>query len=632
MKHNMHDPNNNMHPEDRRNLLVFFAITIIIFLAYDMFIHQPQMRERRAAAQVQAELAARQAEMPQQDVTAASGPLTREQALAVSDARLGFENAGVVGSINRIGGRLDDLSLKDHFVTTARQENVHLLSPVRAPHPEFAETGWVGAPESNLNLPDARTPWRLVEGKTLDSDSPVTMEWKNGQGLTFRRRFSIDDHYMITVRDTVRNNRGGDVILFPYASATQHGIPSRVERAMIVHEGPVAYTGEELQETSYKKLGKEKDQSFDGQANGWIGLTQKYWLLAVAPTDEGATRYRFRANEMPDGQMHYQAGFTAPSRIIPAGGEAGFETRIFAGPKKLRMLEHYEDQGIARFDLAIDYGLLYFLTRPLATLLIWLGSQTGSFAVALLLLTVIVRLAVFPLANKSYRSFARMRKIAPKMQELKEKHGDDRAAMQQALFKLYSEEKVNPVAGCFPLLLQIPIFFSMYKVLYGTIEMRHTPFWGWIEDMAAPDPTTLFNLFGLLPFDVPSFLMIGAWPVIMCVTLILLQRLSPPPTDQTQKTILMIMPFFITVILASFPAGLVIYWTWSNMLSIIQQTVLMKQEGVDIHLFRLFSKPDKAEDPDVALDGEYERVEETGEGEAEEDAKPISKPKRKKKK
>lgn len=627
---NFQDPKQNMHPEDRRNLLVFFAVTIVVFLAYDMFIHQPQMRERRAAMQAVAELAAQQAEIPQEEAQAATGPLNRAQALDLSDARVPFENDHVVGSINRIGGRLDDLSLKDHFVTTAREENIHLLSPTRAPHPEFAETGWVGAPESDLRLPDGRTEWRVAEGSTLGVDAPVTLEWNNGQGLTFRRTFAMDENFMITVRDAVVNNRGGDVILFPYASATQHGLPPRMERAMIVHEGPVAYTGEELQETSYKKLRRESSQSFDGQANGWVGLTQKYWLLAVAPTGEGATRYRFRASEMPNGDHHYQAGFTAPSQIIPSGGEASFETRIFAGPKKLRMLEYYEDLGIKRFDLAIDYGLLYFLTRPLATLLIWLGSQTGSFAVALLILTVIVRLAVFPLANKSYRSFARMRKLAPKMQELKEKHGDDRQAMQQALFKLYSDEKVNPVAGCFPLLLQIPIFFAMYKVLYGTIEMRHTPFWGWIEDMSAPDPTTMFNLFGLLPYDVPSFLMIGAWPVIMCVTLILLQRLSPPPTDQTQKTILMIMPFFITIILASFPAGLVIYWTWSNILSIIQQSILMKQEGVDIHLFRLFSKPDKAEDPDVALDGDYETVSE--ELKKEDEPKEISKPKRKKKK
>lgn len=636
MSNNFQDPNKNMHPDDRRNLLIFFALTILVFLGYDMFIHQPQLQERRAAAQAQAVLAAQQAEMqaalPVEERDNGQ-PLDRAQAVSRADARIAFENDVVIGSINLVGGRLDDLSLKEHYVTTAREKNVHLLSPTRSPHPEFTDTGWVGAPESSTSLPGSDTVWRLVSGDALGVNAPVTIEWNNQQGMTFRRVFALDENYLITVIDTVVNKRAGDVILFPYASATQHGIPSRVERAMIVHEGPIAYTGDELQETSYKKLDKENTQSFDGTANGWIGLTQKYWLVAMAPgaTDAGQTRYRFRATDIPNGQNHYQTGFTGASVIVPANGEASHETRIYAGPKKLRMLEAYEEAGITRFDLAIDYGLLYFLTRPLATLLIWLGQMTGSFAVALLILTVIVRLAVFPLANKSYRSFARMRKLAPKMQEMKEKFGDDRAAMQQAMFKLYQQEKVNPVAGCFPMLLQIPIFFAMYKVLYGTIEMRHTPFWGWIGDMSAPDPTSLFNLFGLIPIDLPSFLMIGAWPCIMCVTLILLQRLSPPPTDQAQKTILGIMPFFITIILASFPAGLVIYWTWSNMLSILQQSILMKQEGVDIHLFRLFGKPDKAEDPDVALDGDYEVVEDTTDDDVK-DPKPISKPDRSKKK
>lgn len=636
MTKNFQDPNQNMHPQDRKNLLIFFAMTIVVFLLYDTFIHKPQMEARRAAAQQQALL--NQQLGPDGALNGADAAMgavmDRAQAVALSAQRVAVENDHVVGSINLVGGRLDDVSLKDYFVEQNGDENVHLLSPLRSPHPEFSETGWVGAPGSTALLPDASTVWRVRSGASLGVDSNVVIEWNNRQGLVFEREFSMDKDFMITVRDRVINNGRGDAVLYPYASTTQHGIPSRVERAMIVHEGPIAYVGDELHETKYKKLNKKTTQSFEGE-RGWIGLTQKYWLVAMSPTElnqqdapdaQMRHRFRFRATEMPDGAYHYKAGYTGSAIVVPAGGQSQYVNQIFVGPKKIGLLKHYQEAGITRFDLAIDYGMLYFLTRPLAKLLIWLGGLTGSFAVALLLLTMLVRLAVFPLANKSYRSFARMRKLAPKMQELKDIHGDDRQGMQQALFKLYQKEKVNPVAGCFPMLLQIPIFFAMYKVLYGTIEMRHTPFWGWIGDMSAPDPTTLFNLFGLLPFDPPSFLMIGAWPCIMCVTLILLQRLSPPPTDATQKTVLRIMPFFITVILASFPAGLVIYWTWSNMLSILQQSILMKQEGVDIQLFRLFSKADKAEDPDVALDGDYERVEE------DDGDQTISKPKRKKKK
>jgi YidC/Oxa1 family membrane protein insertase len=364
----------------------------------------------------------------------------------------------------------------------------------------------------------------------------------------------------------------------------------------IIHEGPIAYLDGELYEPDYKDLNKGEEKLSLNAQTGWLGITEKYWFTAILPEQNKNARYKIDTG-LSGEKSRYHVDYTGGGVEIAAGEAGQHNVHFFAGPKIVRMLEDYETaMNIPHFDLAVDFGIFYFMTRPFFTIVTWIGHQTGSFAMAILLFTVLLRIAVFPLANKSFRSFARMRKITPQMIELREKHGNDRAKLQQEIYALYQKENVNPMAGCLPILIQIPIFFSLYKVLFMSIEMRHAPFWGWIEDMSAMDPTSLVELFGLLPWDAPSFLHIGAWPCIMGITLLIQQKLNPPPQDPIQAKMLMFMPVMITFVLAKFPAGLVIYWSWSNILSMIQQVILMRSEGVDIHIFKKSKDEEKLEE------------------------------------
>lgn len=626
----MNFQDNRIHPEDKRNLIVFFALCVAVFFLYDIFIHQPRV-EALKKAQEQAALQQLNAPSQPGGVTGGeAGTLDRTAALDLSP-RLTIDTGTLRGSINLTGGRIDDLLLKKYFTQPNNNEPVTLFSPAGSEYPHYGEFGWL-AQDQSVSLPGRSAQWQPAAQSALTTETPVTLRWNNGEGLDFTREIAIDDRYMFTVTQSVTNNSGSPVTLYPYALIGREGLPRKMVGAFILHEGPIGYIGDELFEIDYNAL-EEGEETVARSDNGWIGITQKYWLAALAPAGEnGNIKYRFVGEPSGD-ETHFQTDMMRAAVTVQPGETVSVPSRFFAGPKIVSMLDDYETAfNIPHFDLAVDFGIFYFMTRPFYEILAFLERLFGSFAISLLVFTVIIRACVFPLAQKSYRSFARMRKVTPQMVELREKHGGDRVKLQQEIFALYQRENVNPMAGCFPILIQIPIFFALYKVFYVSIDMRHAPFWGWIDDMSAMDPTNLFEGFGLFPWDTPTWLVIGAWPVIMGCTMALQQRLNPPAQDPIQQKVMMILPIWITFILAKFPAGLVIYWSWSNFLSIIQQYILLRQEGVKVNIFTRSRSEEKLEEmvehgPAVhpGLDAlEHELFDEQDE----EKAKPVSAPKR----
>lgn len=569
-----------MHKDDKKNMVIFFVACIGLFLLYDIFIYSPKM-EKIKQAQEQAAL------NPTKNMIgdAVSQDLSRDQAMAQSN-RIKIQSETLSGSIALTGGRIDDLTLTQYEARPDdNSENVVLLNPAKGPFSYYGEFGWL-AQDTSLSLPSKTTPWR-ASSNTLTPETPVNMTWNNGQGLNFKKSIALDDRYMFSVTQSVTNTSSKPVTLYPFALIGRDGLPPHMTHAAILHEGPIGYIDGELHEVDYKDIDKA-EYSTVRSTRGWIGITDKYWLTALMPSKSSDTEYKFRftGNDLGNEKTHYQTDMMGSAVVVQPGETISVPMEFFAGPKIVDMLESYSDEyNIPHFDLAVDFGIFYFLTRPFYEVLTFIYGIVGNFAISLLIFTVLIKACVFPLAQKSYRSFARMRKVTPQMVELREKYGDDRVKLQAAIFELYKKENVNPMAGCFPMLIQIPIFFALYKVFYTTIDMRHQPFWGWIDDMSMMDPTNIFEGFGFFPWDAPLWLHIGAWPIIMGCTMALQQRLSPPPQDPTQRVIMSILPFWITFILAKFPAGLVIYWSWSNLLSCLQQYILLRQEGVKVNIF-----------------------------------------------
>ncbi|MEM7652937.1 MAG: membrane protein insertase YidC, partial [Pseudomonadota bacterium] len=414
-------------------------------------------------------------------------------------------------------------------------------------------------------------------------ERPLVLTWDNGEGLIFKRTYTLDENYMFTVNQSVENNTGSPVQLFPFGRIIRHGQPDTLG-FFILHEGLVGVFNETLSEIDYDDLIDDGPQKFSS-AGGWLGFADKYWLVTLIPGQEDQVDATFR-HYLRGGTDRFQVDYLSRSDTgitIPAGGRGESESHLFAGAKEVKVLQAYEEQlRIPRFEFAIDWGWLHFITRPFFWALDQINNVVGNFGIAILVLTVIIKLVFFPLANTSYKSMSRMKLLAPEMTKIRERFKDDRVAQQQEMMALYKREKVNPVSGCLPIIIQIPVFFALYKVLFVTIEMRHAPFFGWIQDLSAPDPTTMFNLFGLIPWDPPSLLMIGIWPLLMGFTMWFQQKLNPAPPDPIQAKVFMFLPIIFTFMLASFPAGLVIYWTWNNALSILQQWVIMKRMGVKV--------------------------------------------------
>jgi len=593
--------------ENNRNLLITIALSVVILTLWQVFYVNPRVDAQREAAQIEAQraqeteekLGTQGADIPAPGAapgsTAVPGSaiprtqVTRQEALAGAE-RVTIDTPRLAGTINLAGARLDDLLLKDYRVTVDKDSpNIDLLGPAGLPEGYFVEVGYTGNASTGA-VPGPDTVWQLQEGSTLSPGSPVTLSFTNDRGLTFLRTFAVDENYLFTITDTIRNAAGEPVEIRNYGRTTRFGQP-KTAGIYILHEGFIGVLGEEgLREVDYSTA-QEDGQVLPGKsADGWLGITDKYWAVTMVPRAQKDFEPRFAY--FSDGRERYQADYLTDPVTVAPGGEAKIETLVFAGAKEVHVVDAYETQhNIRQFELLIDWGWFYFITKPMFYLIDWLFRLLGNFGVAILATTVFVKLVFFPLANKSYKSMANMKKVQPALLEIREKYADDKMKQQQAMMELYKKEKINPLAGCWPILIQIPVFFALYKVLYVTIEMRHAPFFGWIQDLSAPDPTTIFNLFGLLPFD-PSqvpvfgpFLMLGVWPIIMGITMFLQMRMNPTPPDPTQAMIFNWMPVIFTFMLATFPAGLVIYWAWNNLLSIIQQGVIMKRQGAKIELW-----------------------------------------------
>lgn len=632
----MNNQNDQMHPEDRRNLIIFILVAMTIYFTFDHFVLQPKIAHMRAA-QMQA---ADSADVhPAEDGVEVTAVMTRDHAVG-DTRRIPIDNGAIFGTLPLQGNRIDDVQLKKYFLTRGGSDHVPVLSPAGTAHPRFVELGWI-PDESGIKVPDKNTSWSVNGNKTLGLNTPVSMTWSNGQGLVFTRTLSVDDRYAVTVKQTVRNDSASEVVVYPYALIAGIGLPPDLSKTAIAHEGPIGYIGDKLHEVKYKTLDEKGNQAYVAD-KGWIGITDKYWLTSLIPAQGEMMKYRFTTTPAADKVKRYQADLRGEARNIAPGASAESTVHVFSGAKEVRLLDRYEQQyDVPHFDLAVDFGLWYFLTKPFFFLLSFLGHAIGNFGIAIIIFTVLLRAAMFPLNNTSYRSFAKLKKIAPEMTEMRAKYGDDKQKLQQALVALYTREKVNPAAGCLPILLQIPIFFALYKVLSVTIEMRQAPFFGWIQDLSVMDPTTVFNLFGLIPWTPPAVLMIGAWPCMMMVAMLVQRQMNPPPQDPVQAQMIKLMPYLMTFIMAKFAAGLVIYWTVSNVLSIIQQYIIMRSMGVEVTFFHKPEAEKKLEEevrkgPAVhpGVEMVEDRVEDALFGDDETAAAPVtvSPPRRKKKK
>ncbi|MCC7017121.1 MAG: membrane protein insertase YidC, partial [Rhodospirillales bacterium] len=497
-------------------------------------------------------------------------------AVAGAGPRIRIETPTLRGSLALEGARLDDLVFTKFFEKPGgKGAQVALFLPKGHKSAYYAQFGWVGA--DGVAVPGPETIWTTDQNR-LAPDSPVTLSWDNGQGLRFTLRIAVDKDYLFTVTQRVANSGAKPATLHAYGLIARAGTPV-VSDIYILHEGPLGVWHNTLKETTYadlRKKGTEEDKS----QGGWLGITDKYWLAALIPDQAKEAKHRF-LHRKEGTEDRYQADFLQDAAQAAPGAAVETRTLLFAGAKELALLDGYGEKfNIPRFDLAIDFGWFYFLTKPIFYALVWLHKHTGNFGVAILLLTVVIKLLFFPLANKSYVAMSKMKKLQPEMMKLRDRYGSDKARLNQELMALYKRENANPAAGCLPILVQIPVFFALYKVLYVTIEMRHAPFWGWIIDLSDADPTTIFNLFGLIPWQPPAFLMVGVWPLIMGVTMWLQQKMNPQPTDPIQAKMFTLLPLIFTYMLASFPAGLVIYWAWNNVLSMAQQWVIMRRMGV----------------------------------------------------
>jgi YidC/Oxa1 family membrane protein insertase len=557
---------------EQRNFFIIFFLVFAAFWGYEYFFPLPAPIEHAQPVPVeQAAIAA-----PTLDAKVIAVP----KDVALRDgSRVLISTPSFSGSINLIGARFDDIVLKKYKeAVDPSSSNVDLLNPENTEKPFYVEFEWVSAPngqKSFVTLPSEKSEWD-ADHDTLTTEQPIKLTWKSPEGVIFERHISVDQEQMFTVKELVRNSKVQDLQLFPKGRIIRVGDMTTAD-SKILHEGVVGYLGGKLQEINYADI--EDVPAFDiPSSGGWLGITDKYWMAALAVTDGTPVTARVQHFKTP--RKTYMTELSGANIAVASGSEASFTYQFIAGAKVVSLLDRYENEyHISNLDIAVDFGWLYFLTKPMYHLLTFLKNLIGNFALAILALTVLVKLVMFPLVRKSSSSMSGMKKLQPELERIKALHPDDAAKRNQAIMEVYKQHKINPAGGCLPLLIQMPVFFSLYKVLFISIEMRHAPFWGWISDMSAPDPTSLFNLFGLIPWDPPTFLMIGIWPMIMGFTMWLQQRITPQPTaDPAMGKMMAFLPVFLTYFMSSFPAGLVIYWAWSNVLTIVQQLVLSRKK------------------------------------------------------
>ncbi|HEY4942710.1 MAG TPA: membrane protein insertase YidC [Rhizomicrobium sp.] len=586
----MNDNSNN------RNLIIAVVLSAAVLFGWQYFIAAPAMKkqqEQHALIDKAQNHAAPATAVPGGTPTVAGGAahLTRDVALKASGPRIRIVTPSVDGSLVLKGARFDDLRLKNYHDTADKKSpEIVLLAPKGTEYPYFVDFGWSNAPGVKQTLPNDDTVWSLKSGDVLSPGKPVTLQWDNGQGLVFTRQIAVDDRFMFTITDSIQNKGAAAATLYPYALVVRDGVP-KTQNYWVLHEGFVGWAGT-LKDAKYDDFKDEgtPPQTFSS-TGGWVGITDKYWMAAVAPPQNENYDGSFGGHSFAGGKT-YQADYRLGARTAAAGGGTASVTHhLFAGAKVVDTLRFYEHTlGVQSFDMAIDWGWFRPITQPLFWVLDYFYKLLGNFGLAILLLTIVVKAITFPIANASAKTMAKMKKVQPEQEKIKERFADDPAKQQAAIMELYKREKVNPVTGCVPQLLVIPVFFSLYKVFFVTIEMRQAPFYGWIHDLAAPDPTSIINLFGLLPYNVPgfipAFLSIGIWPILMGITQWVQTKLNPAPADPIQARMFGLMPIMFTFMFATFPAGLVIYYTWNNLLGVAQQWYIMSRNGVEIHLFK----------------------------------------------
>lgn len=550
------------------NLVAAIVLSLGIIFGWQYFIVKPQQQKQQQQIALQKAKDLKKKESAQLEAT----PVIVQEASQAP--RIKIDSNALSGSISLKGLRFDDLILKKYKQDLSENSpEVVLFSPSDTKDAYFAEIGWVSN-LSNVKLPNNETIWNS-DSEVLTPEKPVNLFWVNEDGVKFLIAITVDENYLFTIEQTIVNNSNQELPVQSYGLINRKY--TAVEKAVnILHQGPIGCIDENLKEYSYDDIKDKKIEKFSASKVDWIGITDKYWLTSLIP--DKSSNYSSNFNYAVKQEVErYQVDFISPVQIVKPGENFSIKGRLFAGAKKVDLLDKYEKQyDIKLFDRAIDFGWFYIITKPVFYAMNFFYKYVGNFGISILIVTVIIKLLMFTLANKSYRSMKRMKNLQPEINRIKNLYGDDKARLNQEIMALYKKEKVNPVAGCLPILVQIPVFFSIYKVLYVTIEMRQAPFYGWIKDLSAPDPTSIFNLFGLLHFSLPSFLMIGAWPILMAITMFLQQRMSPEPADPVQAQVMKFMPLVFLVMFSSFPAGLLIYWSWNNILSIIQQYYINK--------------------------------------------------------
>lgn len=600
---------------EQKNLFVALGLSLLVMLLFDTFYMKPKLEEQQVA--YEAALAAQQRQAPAATLADDGVPQATaiEQGVAslstVEDAltqskRITIETPELFGSISLQGLRIDDISLVNHFDTMDKdtRTNIRLFEPKGTEKAYYAQFGWASLNRSAGFLPSSSTVWTTDNDK-LTPSTPVSFSWDNGQGYKFITRVEVDDEFMFTIEQSVVNSTDNDVILSPYGYVSRRGLPD-VQGLYILHEGPIGVFDGVLETQTYSDLEDGYDDAYDDlspqakydpsairkienifdykNTNGWMGITDKYWMAIMVPEPTAQIETASFKRSTRDNNLNHQVNYIEVGQTLAARSTISNTTHLYAGAKIVGAIDSYEEQyNITLFNRTVDWGWFHFITRPMFKALSWLFSVAGNFGVAILLLTVLVKLILFPIANKGYRSMSRMKKVGPRIKEMQKRYADDKPKLQQEMMALYKTEKINPLSGCLPMLVQIPIFFSLYKVLYVTIDMRHQPFFGWIKDLSASDPLTPLNLFGMIPWDPPSMIAIGIWPILMGLTMWLQQKLNPSTgMDPAQAKVMAMLPIIFTFILAQFSAGLVIYWTWNSALSILQQWVIMRREGVKI--------------------------------------------------
>ena len=558
---------------DNKNVFIAIALSMSVLLFWGAYF-QPQELIDNKSTQIQKfnKDKTNNNITPNINQTVETGLATREKSIN-SVERIKIENDNIIGSISLEGAIIDDVSFKKYKQNLIDNKNVEFLNPKKSINGYFVETGWTSI-GNKIKVPTINSKWNVAGNNILTQNKPVTLNWKNGEGVIFEKKIELDEKYLFKISQKVKNNTNNSIDLYPYAQITRNKIPDDIQNFYISHEGFIGVFNEELKEDDYDDVEEKK---ITREANkGWLGITDKYWMTALVPNQGESFKSTFL----------YKKAFKAnyilnnPTTIKPSSTNSN-EVRLFVAAKEVETIDAYAaNQNIEKLDLVIDWGWFYFFTKPLFFIIDYLFKLSGNFGTAIVLITIGIRLLFFPLANYSFRSMAKMKALQPEMVRLKEVHKEDKMKLQQEMMSLYKKEKVNPASGCLPVLIQIPFFFAIYKMLFISLEMRHQPFFGWIKDLSAQDPTSLFNIFGLIPWDPPSFLVIGIWPILMGASMWVQQKLNPAPADPIQAKIFAFFPLFLTIILASFPSGLVVYWTVNNILTITQQWVRMKKTKI----------------------------------------------------